>query len=100
MVQVLEEKWVKTRKPHKCFGCQYKFPSGTRMHTSTCVADYIYTLYFCKTCEKHYPKECCYYDCYDDGIQAYEHGPFECAEWFAIAIENNHPMGDTQHEQS
>jgi len=38
-VDVLRQKWVKTRKPHQCYGCLREFPSGTQLHYQSVAAD-------------------------------------------------------------
>lgn len=50
-MDVLTKKIVKTRKPHTCFGCERKFPSGTTMEFST-IADggTVHNSYLCQTC--------------------------------------------------
>jgi len=67
MIQILTDKYVTTRKEHKCFSCLRKFPVGTLMHFGTFVHDDIYSLYTCNTCEKIHGL--CYDDFYDgEGI--------------------------------
>lgn len=51
--RVLRYHFVKTRKPHVCFGCGRSFETGSQM-VSACTADtgYIDSFYFCETCDK------------------------------------------------
>lgn len=45
---------VKTRKEHKCVGCNRKFPEGTKMEINIYVMDdEIRNDYWCKTCSKY-----------------------------------------------
>jgi predicted RNA-binding Zn-ribbon protein involved in translation (DUF1610 family) len=88
MVDVLADGIVKTRKPHKCHGCQEVIPAGTMVYRQTCVDDGIYTIYMCDSCRKwcanqvtyvHYtdkPVKGCQ-DCIDNE-QAYEGYVKEC----------------------
>lgn len=50
-MDVLTQKFVKTRKPHTCFGCGRVFPAGTRMEFST-IADggTVDNSYLCEAC--------------------------------------------------
>jgi len=41
---------VKTRKPHRCHGCQKLFPKGTMLYSQTGIEDGIYTVYICDDC--------------------------------------------------
>lgn len=50
MSSILSTKMVKTRKPHRCFGCAREFPAGTEMRFDVCVDDGIFNCYLCKTC--------------------------------------------------
>lgn len=57
MTEVLTDKQVKTRKPHKCWGCLKKFPSGTTMRVVVSVdRDGINQFYFCQHCDNHSEK--------------------------------------------
>ena len=51
MIQ-LDFKTVKTRKPHKCWGCEETYPIGTEMEciTSKDGGEFI-TAYWCKICQ-------------------------------------------------
>ena len=35
----LDTRWVKTRKPHKCYGCRREWPKGSKMFVWVCVED-------------------------------------------------------------
>lgn len=50
-MDVLTRKLVTTRKPHTCFGCERKFPSGTTMEFCS-IADggTVNNSYLCLTC--------------------------------------------------
>lgn len=52
MVNVLRDGYVKTRKPHKCHGCQEIIPTGTTVYHQTCIYDGIYTIYMCDACQE------------------------------------------------
>ncbi len=46
-------KTVKTRKPHKCWGCAKEFPAGTLMTYSVSVDQREFSAaYWCKECEE------------------------------------------------
>jgi hypothetical protein len=49
-------KTVKTRKPHKCYGCGEEFPAGTTMVFSTTVDDIWASFYACEGCNKVFLK--------------------------------------------
>ena len=52
MSEVFKYHWVKTRKPHNCFGCGREFPKGTIMERQVLSTDNnILTIHLCKTCE-------------------------------------------------
>ena len=51
MIYLLNSRLVKTRKPHKCFGCDRVFPAGTIMELSSVVDDgTLFGSYLCDTC--------------------------------------------------
>lgn len=51
MSKILDSRLVKTRKPHKCFGCDRTFPAGTIMELSTVVdVDKLFGSYLCDVC--------------------------------------------------
>ena len=53
-ITVLNDKFVKTRKPHQCFGCNRVFPSKTNMRRFSAVVKGLPThLYFCEECHEH-----------------------------------------------
>lgn len=56
-LETLRYKLVRTRKPHKCWGCAVEYPKGTEMH-SICVADggEMSSYHYCKVCEAYYAK--------------------------------------------
>lgn len=54
MTYTLENKQVKTRKPHVCYGCQREFESGIIMrYVKTANEDGLHSAYFCEPCDKH-----------------------------------------------
>jgi len=50
-MDILSDKIVKTRKPHKCGACSRMFPAGTMMRTVTGIYDGIDTWRECPTCQ-------------------------------------------------
>lgn len=53
MSKILDSRLVKTRKPHKCFGCDRTFPAGTIMELSTVADDTeFFSSYLCDTCQE------------------------------------------------
>lgn len=51
MCDVISVKNVKTRKPHRCFGCQRSVPIGTTIQRSVNAEDgQIYNIYMCDIC--------------------------------------------------
>lgn len=52
MSEVISTKYVKTRKPHICFGCGREFPKGTEMRKDFVVDTTAWSCYLCETCEK------------------------------------------------
>ena len=59
MPELISEQQVKrTRKPHRCHGCQEVIPPGSEATVSTCTDENIYTLYFCKTCAEWMKTKC------------------------------------------
>lgn len=53
MIKLLEDKKVKTRKPHKCHGCREDFKAGSSMYFQKCLTDDhgFYTVYTCESCD-------------------------------------------------
>ncbi|HBG21971.1 MAG TPA: hypothetical protein DDW83_01805 [Peptococcaceae bacterium] len=54
MSDILRWQEVKTRKPHKCWGCDKEYPAGTQM-ISAAYADggTVFGGYWCKTCQEY-----------------------------------------------
>ena len=53
MAYCISNKCVTTRKPHHCWGCNRKFPAGTRLTAKVCAdGGVIYTVYWCEVCER------------------------------------------------
>jgi hypothetical protein len=45
-------KLVKTRKPHRCFGCAKTYPAASLLHYSSGVnEDGMWSTYFCQVCK-------------------------------------------------
>ena len=57
MPAVIHHKYVKTRKPHNCFGCGRKFPKGSILNREA-VEDggSVFTAYMCPSCEDYIQK--------------------------------------------
>ena len=48
---LLRDGMVKTRKPHRCWGCARPFPAGSELQSTTAVFDNaIATTYWCEVC--------------------------------------------------
>jgi len=57
LMRHIDNKKVKTKKEHKCVGCNHKFPLGTEMEVNKYVMDdEIKNDYWCKTCQKYADK--------------------------------------------
>lgn len=54
MAEIIAHKYVKTRKPHICFGCARKFPKGSILKREAVVdGGTVYTCYICPDCEDY-----------------------------------------------
>lgn len=54
MAERLRWKEVKTRKPHRCWGCAKIYPAETEMVSASYVDDgTLYSCYWCETCEEY-----------------------------------------------
>ena len=54
-MDILEQGIVKTRKPHKCWGCREVLPAGTKVYRCKAVdAGTISTSYWCPACRAVY----------------------------------------------
>ncbi len=64
MCEVLSSKVVKTRKPHKCWGCVRVIPIGTEVLRVVSIDMGISSAYWCADCEKvideRHDGEACY----------------------------------------
>lgn len=58
MAVVLTDKVVRTRKPHKCWGCLREFPKGTRMWLNVIDEKPLTAYYYCMTCDKLMQEGC------------------------------------------
>lgn len=50
-MNILREGHGKSRKPHRCHGCERVFPVGTKLHYQRVADDVLYTVWTCETCE-------------------------------------------------
>lgn len=51
VMELIREKRLITKKPHKCFGCEREFPKGTEMKHQVWADDgSAYNSYLCETC--------------------------------------------------
>jgi len=51
-MEIIADKYVLTRKPHKCWGCTLEFPLGTAMQAVTSKdGGEIGTVYWCEKCQ-------------------------------------------------
>lgn len=50
MATFLRDGKIKTRKSHRCHGCQKKIPKGTMLYSQTGIDDGFYTVYMCDDC--------------------------------------------------
>lgn len=54
MSEIIAHKYVKTRKPHKCFGCAREFPKGSILKREAVAEDgTVFTAYMCPDCEDY-----------------------------------------------
>lgn len=54
MADVIAYKYVKTRKPHKCFGCAREYPKGSILNREAVVdGGTVFTAYMCSECEDY-----------------------------------------------
>ena len=54
MQTILQNKQVKTRKPHKCYGCQKEFPPQSQMRLITAIGDdKPQVTYYCQHCDNY-----------------------------------------------
>ena len=54
MADVISHKYVKTRKPHKCFGCAREYPKGSTLNREAIEDDgTVFTAYMCPECEDY-----------------------------------------------
>lgn len=73
MADIIAHKYVKTRKPHNCFGCAREFPKDSILKREA-VADggTVFTAYICPDCEEYL--DSCEYSgdefCYGDLMDA------------------------------
>lgn len=67
-MQIIGDKTVKIRKPHRCFGCRRPFPVGTTMRkTDTEDGGSISTCYHCAVCSEIQSLTDFYDDWLDEG---------------------------------
>jgi len=54
-LDVINAKTVKTRKEHKCWGCSFEFPKGSRLERVTVASEgSVNTAYWCDVCSGFY----------------------------------------------
>ena len=54
MADILRWQTVKTRKPHKCWGCGKAYPAGSELtHAAYADGGTVYDCYWCPTCEEY-----------------------------------------------
>ena len=54
MSTLLSDKWVKTRKQHRCFGCAKEYPKGSCMlRVSLADDETVWSYYICKVCQEY-----------------------------------------------
>ena len=77
-MDILKDKTVKIRKPHKCLMCGRTFPAGTQMNYQVNTYDGFCAVYTCKTCDElrvHIevdPIEMCFtQDCVTEELDAF-----------------------------
>ena len=63
-MECLSQRFVKIRKPHKCWGCTVEFPAGSRMEAVVSVDDVIFCTYWCQQCHD-YVQTMEYWQCED-----------------------------------
>ena len=52
-MDIISSKTVKTRKPHKCWGCCKEYPAGTKMEVVVSVdGGRIASVYWCDECKR------------------------------------------------
>lgn len=67
MSDIVNIKFVKTRKDHTCWGCKRQHPKGTEMQVITAAEEgYLNTAYWCKTCQAYWSEHM------HDGEEIYE----------------------------
>ena len=81
MREVLEQKIVKTRKDHKCWGCGELFLKGSKLEVLVAVEDSgIVRTYWCPTCREYW----CRFMDNDDGINMGDLKSNDPEEWNKI----------------
>ena len=79
MSTILRWQEVKTRKPHRCFGCAKEYPPKSKMiDASYADNNTVYSCYWCRTCEEYihrhfrYGDETGYGEIYDNDTEEWE----------------------------
>ena len=91
MSEILHWKEVKTRKPHRCFGCQKTYPAGTEMtHAAYADGGSVDGCYWCETCVEYMAR---YFEPGDETGQGeiYYNGP---EQWDALNAERRRKKHD------
>jgi len=75
----ITDKIVKTRKTHRCWGCNRMFPAGAHMRSLTQAdsSDGIITTHWCKACIEHGKT----FDWPDEGIAEGGFLDYDAGEW-------------------
>lgn len=79
MSDILRWKEVKTRKPHRCWGCNHEYPAGSTM-VSAAYADggTAVSAYWCPVCQEYmhrysrYGEEACQGEIYSNDPEAWQ----------------------------
>lgn len=87
MMECLSQRFVTTRKPHRCWGCMQEFPVGSRMEAVVSVDDCISRVYWCQQCHD-YVQALEYWQC-EDGFSFGEIGKVMARRkhWYRITID-------------
>lgn len=95
MERVISEFYVKTRKPHHCWGCKIEYPAGTTMLRSVSAdgGGGLTTCYWCYTCNKYLME---HRDMWQDG-DGFDYGDMYNFDDYIPYSPLQHVEGDPQH---
>lgn len=92
-MDILVDKKVKTRKPHRCFGCNEIIPAKTEDVQFTTIANdgSVYTNYTCTRCEEWINKNRDYFECGEFYRGDIKEAMIDSGEWVELpqAIESS-----------